>query len=45
MSPVDFAIVSDFRWILVIPVLLWVTGAALYASEPNRAREMVRDPS
>lgn len=28
-SAVNFALGSDFRWLLVLPVLAWATGVAL----------------
>lgn len=31
MSGVNFALHSDFRWLLVAPPLLWAGGLALYA--------------
>ena len=30
MSAVNFAILSDFRWLLLIPALLWLSGLILY---------------
>ena len=44
MSAVNFVLASDLRWLLVVPVLLWAFGTALYAFGPTRAREMARDP-
>jgi hypothetical protein len=37
MSAVNFVLVSDFRWVLVVPALLWAAGTGLYAS--SRAGE------
>lgn len=31
MSAVNFALVSDFRWLLILPVLVWALGLALAA--------------
>ena len=45
MSAVNFVLASDFRWILILPALVWALGAALYAFEPRRAGEMARDRS
>ena len=43
MSAVNFVLASDFRWLLVAPVILWASGTALYAFGPPD-REMARDP-
>ncbi|WP_246295143.1 hypothetical protein [Piscinibacter koreensis] len=34
MSAVNFALASDFRWLLVVPAVLWAAGTALYAWRP-----------
>lgn len=44
MSAVNFVLASDFRWILIVPAVLWAVGAALYAFEPTRAGDGARDP-
>lgn len=31
MSAMNFTLHSDFRWVLLVPVLLWVAGVAAYA--------------
>lgn len=33
MCAVNFALHSDFRWLLVVPVLLWICGLALYVAK------------
>lgn len=33
MSAMNFALHSDFRWVLLAPALLWVAGVAAYARE------------
>jgi hypothetical protein len=30
MSAINFIIASDFRWLLLVPALLWAAGIALY---------------
>ena len=37
MSAVNFALASDFRWLLLTPVLLWVTACVLYPRRPPPA--------
>jgi hypothetical protein len=32
MSATNFAIGSDFRWLLSVPALVWLAGAALYVA-------------
>jgi hypothetical protein len=32
MSAMNFAIGSDFRWLLSVPALVWLAGAALYVA-------------
>jgi hypothetical protein len=31
MSAMNFVLHSDFRWVLLLPALLWVVAVALYA--------------
>ena len=33
MSVVNFSIGSDFKWLLLIPAVLWVVGVALFFVE------------
>lgn len=33
MSAMNFVLHSDFRWVLLLPALLWATAMALYARE------------
>lgn len=33
MSATNFAIASDFRWLLLVPVLLWAAGLAFFVRE------------
>jgi hypothetical protein len=33
MSAVNFAIDSDFKWLLIVPALLWVAGVVVVARE------------
>lgn len=43
MSAVNFSIQSDFRWVLVVPVLTWALGVvALWLSSPAVANEAER---
>jgi hypothetical protein len=35
MAAVNFALHSDFRWLLLLPVVLWVVGVALSARPPR----------
>ena len=32
MSVTNFALASDFRWLLSVPVLVWFTGVAFYVA-------------
>lgn len=32
MCAANFALQSDFRWLLTLPVLLWIAGSALYVA-------------
>ena len=34
MSATNFALHSDFRWVLLLPVLVWLAGLAAYVSKP-----------
>ena len=36
MSGVNFALGSDFKWLLVVPVALWVAAIALAAAAPGK---------
>lgn len=36
MSATNFAIGSDFRWLLVLPAALWVAGLVCFAHEERR---------
>lgn len=36
MSAVNFELHSDFRWVLLIPTVLWGVGLAVYALECRR---------
>jgi len=36
MSAVNFALNSDFRWLLVLPPIAWAAGVFLYLRQPNR---------
>lgn len=46
MSAVNFALESDFRWLLILPVLAWAVGLALAArsvhAKPAATREHER---
>jgi len=33
MSVVNFVLYSDFRWLLLVPVLLWLAGLVLYVAK------------
>lgn len=35
MSGVNFALHSDFRWLLAVPPLLWAAGVVLHARRPR----------
>jgi hypothetical protein len=39
MSTVNFMLASDFRWLLVVPALLWAAGTALHAMHPSESRD------
>ncbi len=32
MSATNFALLSDFRWLLLLPALVWLAGLVLYFS-------------
>lgn len=34
MSATNFALHSDFRWVLLLPVLVWLAGLAAYVAKP-----------
>ncbi len=34
MSATNFALHSDFRWLLLIPALVWLAGLAAYVAKP-----------
>lgn len=36
MSAVNFLLQSDFRWLLLIPAVLWVAGLVAYLAEGSR---------
>jgi hypothetical protein len=33
MSATNFALYSDFRWLLLVPALAWLTGLILYIAK------------
>jgi hypothetical protein len=35
MSAMNFVLHSDFRWVLLLPALIWVVAVALYARGPD----------
>lgn len=35
MSGVNFALHSDFRWLLAVPPLMWAAGVVLHARRPR----------
>ena len=41
MSWVNFALASDFKWLLLVPTLVWLVGLVAYASGRWAARAMV----
>ena len=46
MSAVNFQLQSDFRWLLLIPAVLWVAGLCMYVAEgtgPGRNARSVRE--
>ena len=43
MSAVNFAIQSDFRWLLVAPVVIWFAGLVLYIGSLGRSNEARAD--
>ena len=38
MSAVNFAIQSDFRWLLLLPAVAWTTAVLLLVAEPRGAK-------
>jgi hypothetical protein len=38
MSAMNFVLHSDFRWVLLVPALIWVVAVALYARGPDVPR-------
>jgi hypothetical protein len=38
MSAMNFVLHSDFRWVLLLPALIWVVAVALYARGPDVPR-------
>ena len=34
MSATNFALHSDFRWVLLLPALVWLAGLAAYVAKP-----------
>lgn len=34
MSATNFALHSDFRWVLLLPALVWLAGLATYVAKP-----------
>ena len=34
MSATNFALHSDFRWLLLLPALVWLAGLATYVARP-----------
>lgn len=34
MSATNFALQSDFRWVLLLPALVWLAGLATYVARP-----------
>jgi hypothetical protein len=39
MSVTNFALSSDFRWLLLVPVLVWLAGLVLYVASRRRHRD------
>lgn len=39
MSVTNFALNSDFRWLLLAPALVWLTGLVLHMARPGRHRD------
>ncbi len=37
MSAINFALHSDFRWLLLLPVLVWLTGLVVYVAHRDAA--------
>jgi hypothetical protein len=37
MSVMNFVLHSDFRWVLLLPALVWVVAIALYACRPQES--------
>jgi hypothetical protein len=42
MSWTNFAIESDFKWLLLVPALLWLGGVAAYVLDVARLRQIKR---
>ena len=40
MSWINFALDSDFKWLLLVPVLVWLLGLVTYATGCRRERAM-----
>lgn len=34
MSATNFALQSDFRWLLLVPALVWLVGVAVHVARP-----------
>ena len=41
MSWINFALVSDFKWLLLVPALVWLAGLVAYATGRRAARATV----
>ncbi len=39
MSVTNFALESDFRWVLLVPALVWLTGLILHVARGSRHRD------
>jgi hypothetical protein len=37
MSATNFALQSDFKWVLIVPALGWLAGLVVYLTEPRRS--------
>ena len=45
MSATNFAIHSDFRWVLLVPAIVWLVGLVLHVAKcPGRIRWPTRHP-
>ncbi len=38
MSAINFALASDFRWVLLIPALLWLAALVFYGAGTSQQR-------